>query len=278
MLLYLVVRESEVEKKAIMVRDSSKMAWRRKHQAQGKHPYTELDPNVKTKLAMWDFCQCDAKKCTGRKCARFKLLRELRANDHFGGIVLSPHAETTFVSPNDHDIVGKSGLAVIDCSWARIKELHLEKLKYPHANDRLVPFLIAANPINYGRPNTLSCVEALAAALWITGFSEDATYILSKFTWGHAFITLNAELLELYSSATDSDSIRQIEMEQVEAWKTVDTQPDVRRDEDGFVIESDEDENEDEDENDEDEPPEDREDSAEGMEDGVDEEESEEPT
>jgi ribosome biogenesis protein Tsr3 len=112
------------------------------------------------RLAMWDFCQCDAKKCTGRKCIRFNLVHELRNSDHFGGIVLrfevlifsdnilssryklfpvslSPSAREVVVSPADRVIVQTRGLAVIDCSWARIPELHLEKLHYPHANDRL---------------------------------------------------------------------------------------------------------------------------------------------
>lgn len=55
----------------------------------------------------------------------------------------------------------------------------------------LVPYLIATNPVNYGKPWKLNCVEALAACFYITGFDEYGDELLSKFKWGHAFRKVN---------------------------------------------------------------------------------------
>ncbi|XP_017776035.1 PREDICTED: ribosome biogenesis protein TSR3 homolog isoform X2 [Nicrophorus vespilloides] len=164
----------------------------------------ESDVEIKFNVAMWDFNQCDPKKCSGRKLARLGLVKCLKVKQKFPGLVLTPTGKIC-VSPADKDIITKKGLAVVDCSWAKIDETPLGALKPQHA--RLLPYLVAANPINYGRPCQLSCVEALAAAMYITGYKKIAHHYLDKFGWGHSFITLNEELLDIYAACTDSKSV-----------------------------------------------------------------------
>lgn len=158
------------------------------------------------RLAMWDFEQCDPKRCTGRKLARFGVLETLRINQRFPGVVLSPTGSLV-VSPADREIIARHGLGVVDCSWAELENTPISRLKigYP----RLLPYLVAANPVNYGKPWKLTCVEAIAAAYHIAGFEEQGAVVLSKFKWGANFLDLNRELLDKYSKCADATEIGQ---------------------------------------------------------------------
>jgi len=136
--------------------------------------------------------------------SRLGLVKDLRFNHSFPGIILTPIGVQS-VSPEDKEVVLKSGIAVVDCSWAKVDTISFGKMRGHH--NRLLPFLVAANPINYGRPLKLSCVEAIAATLFITGFFDLAQLLLSKFTWGHSFLSLNRELLDRYSKCQNSADV-----------------------------------------------------------------------
>lgn len=184
---------------------------------EGEEEEEEELTEPKVKLAMWDFGQCDAKRCTGRKLSRLGMLKELRVSNGFGGVVLSP-AGNQCVSREDYSLIQKKGLAVVDCSWARLDDVPFVKLRC--TAPRLLPWLVAANPVNYGRPCQLSCVEALSAALTICGEEKTAHLLLDKFKWGHAFMSLNGELLRAYSKCQNSAEIISVQ----NAWLSQESQ------------------------------------------------------
>ncbi|UKJ90380.1 hypothetical protein MACJ_001313 [Theileria orientalis] len=177
---------------------------------------SEAKENVR--LYLWYFNQCDSKRCTGKKLVRAGLVSEISIGKRFTGIVLSPLAKTVF-SREDTDLVRTRGIAVIDCSWNKIEETPIQSLQAK--NTRLLPFLVAANPTHFGRPYELSCVEALASALYIANFKEEAMNILSQFNWGETFIEVNREAFELYSEkGHTSEDIKQLQEQYLEQAKT----------------------------------------------------------
>lgn len=99
----------------------------------------------------------------------------------------------------------------MDCSWARVDEVPFSKIKGP--TDRLLPYLVATNPVNYGKPWKLNCAEALAAIFYITGFPEHGEALLGKFKWGHAFNKVNGGLLTRYAKCKDSAEVLQVQNE-----------------------------------------------------------------
>lgn len=182
------------------------------------------EPNLTLKLpfrlAMWDVGQCDPKRCTGRKLSRFDMIETLRLGTRFNGIILSPMG-TKCVSPEDKEIIDQYGLAVIDCSWAKLNETPFSKMR--GNNPRLLPFFLAANNVNYGKPCQLSCAEALASALLIAGYTNEARSLLSKFKWGSGFFEINKEVIEAYAECETSQQLIHAQANYLEKCKSDNT-------------------------------------------------------
>ena len=74
-----------------------------------------------------------------------------------------------------------------------------------------VPYLVAANSVNYGRPWRLNCAEALAAAFFICGYEDWAHQVLGHFSYGEPFLEINSQLLKRYATCMDAEEIRKTE-------------------------------------------------------------------
>ena len=155
------------------------------------------------RLVAYHAGQCDPKKCTSRRLERLGFMTFVPRPSSLpkGAVLLTPEADRA-LSPADGPRSGRRGLAIVDVSWKRGKFPSV-----PQAVARALPYLLAANPVNYGKPFILSSVEALAAALVIFGHPEEARAILSKFAWGGQFLALNREPLDEYAIAKDSTGV-----------------------------------------------------------------------
>lgn len=169
--------------------------------------------SIDVPVAMWDFNHCDPKRCSGKKLSRLGLIQELRVGQKFRGIVLTPNATQT-LSPADAHIIADNGVAVVECSWARLDEVPFGKLKSPH--ERLLPHMIATNPVNYGKPMKLNCVEALAAAFYVCSMPAQGRLLLSKFGWGEHFPKINARWIRAYRDCKDAREVDELSRKMVE--------------------------------------------------------------
>jgi len=160
-------------------------------------------------ISVYHAKQCDPKKCTTLKLKRHNLVRVVHRVNGLprGAVILNPFYDKAF-SPADRERLERRGLAAVDCSWIHADEVFELSMR---GASRCLPYLIAANPTNYGVPTKLSTVEALAAALYIAGFKEKAERLLSIFKWGPNFIVLNQERLDGYAQAKDSTGVIEVQ-------------------------------------------------------------------
>ena len=165
---------------------------------------------MRVRLYAYDAGDCDPKRCTVRRLAAFGLVKLVKLKHLRKSLLLFPTAEKA-LSPADAELARSGGIAVLDCSWRRFEDsdfggvLRVKRM-------RALPFLLAANPVNFGKPFVLSSAEAFAASLFILGEKELAFAVLGKFKWGHAFFQLNSEMLSAYEKAKDSTEVVEMQM------------------------------------------------------------------
>ena len=167
-------------------------------------------------VIVYDKNQCDPKKCTAKRMLKFGLAKEAKTlrNIPSGSIVLSPFADKA-LSPADMKYA-RNGLVVMDLTWTNIDEFP----RLSRTQDRALPYLLAANPINWGRPMELNSAEAVLASLIILGQKEQADSFMGRFNWAPEFVRLNGELLDAYSRASDSTEVVRIQNEYVNSIKS----------------------------------------------------------
>jgi len=148
---------------------------------------------------------CDPRKCTVKKLERARFLKIFTKISQIprNTLLLDPTAEQA-LSPADNHV---KSVTVLDSSWVVLDTGSVRAWRIRRA----LPFLVAANPVNFGKPCMLSSVEALAAALYILGERERAAEILGSISWGIRFLEVNKEPLELYAQAKDSTEVVKIQ-------------------------------------------------------------------
>jgi Uncharacterized conserved protein len=150
---------------------------------------------------------CDPRKCTVKRMEKSGLVKIVTKISHIprNTILLDPTSEQA-LSPADLPV---KSITALDCSWDVLDTGAVSSWR----RRRALPFLVAANPVNFGRPWKLTSVEAFAAALIILGQPLQARTILSSVNWGIRFLEVNEEPLMLYSGAKDSSEIIRIQNE-----------------------------------------------------------------
>jgi len=148
------------------------------------------------KIVLFEYKHNDPKRDSGMKLVRLGLAKSIRPGDAFKGIVLSAEGRSV-LSPADLPLIKSAGIGAVNCSWNRLDEV----TNIPGGNlsrHRKLPFIVASNPINYGKAFKMNSAEALAAGLGIVGFREEAEKLTEKFSWSDEFWRLNGDYIDAY--------------------------------------------------------------------------------
>jgi pre-rRNA-processing protein TSR3 len=162
------------------------------------------------KLFTVEFREDDPVKCTSAKMTKFHLAKSIRLNQiSSNSVVLNPFAPNILLT-TDRNQVLHGGLVVIDCSWVTASSTFKKRI---NGSQRRLPSLLAGNPTNYSKLNSLSSLEAAAASLYILDFQDFAKRLLSLYKWGNTFFSLNENALNDYSKTESQEEIRRLELD-----------------------------------------------------------------
>ncbi|MDR0373241.1 MAG: DUF367 family protein [Nitrososphaerota archaeon] len=178
---------------------------------------SQIQPAFPVRITIYHAAQDDPKKNTALRLNRRGFARIVTKIKFLPkrAITLNPFSEIA-LSPADRERVEQFGVVALDCSWE-----HAQKVMGEHVRgtSRCLPILIAGNPVNFGKLTKLTTAEAIATALYITGFQQEAKRLLEIFPWGHTCFELNQALLDKYVTAKDSTDIVEMQKNVLKAQK-----------------------------------------------------------
>ena len=165
--------------------------------------------------AIW-LAQDDPKKNTAVLAAKrgnLKLHKKINSIPR-KGVILEPLCGKVF-GPEDHELILARGGSIVglDCSWAHIETSVEQVMTRTRLQPRMLPLLLAANPVNWGKPSKMTTAEALAATLYLMDREKQARRLLSAFRWGEQFFVLNKEPLDAYRDAESSAELVDLQFE-----------------------------------------------------------------
>ncbi|MDY6780631.1 MAG: DUF367 family protein [Halobacteria archaeon] len=148
----------------------------------------------------------DPDKCTARRLEKDDSVTVHSSYDRLPtGTLLDPFAERA-LSPAD-----SSPVVAVDSSWESADTV-FDDLGRGYER-RALPYLVAVNPVNYGKPFRLNTAEAVGAAVYVLGDEELSRRLLSYFSYGETFLQLNREPLERYAECEDSEEVVAVQEE-----------------------------------------------------------------
>ena len=104
-------------------------------------------------------------------------------------------------------------IVALDCSWKKIEDSIRMIKRTTRLESRILPILLAGNPVSWGKRGRLCTAEALSASLYIVGLKEEALGLLAPFPFGDSFMSLNQQPLDAYASCSNEQEVSEVQWE-----------------------------------------------------------------